>query len=117
DRIEVTNPGNSLIEVDRIIDDRRSRNEQLAMSITLLHGSVAGRSRPPAFAFMRDEGTLAALARACGLARRQQWPPRSSAALWSVSAARHRSLACSGRYRPPPTHANCNQIPATSPCG
>jgi hypothetical protein len=45
---------------------------------TLLHGSVAGRSRPPAFAFMRDEGTLAALARACGLARRQQWPPRSS---------------------------------------
>src|SRR5438309_9747758 len=48
---------------------------------------------------MRDEGTLAALARACGSARRQQWPPRSSAALRSVSAARHRSLACSGRYR------------------
>src|SRR6184192_2675120 len=56
---------------------------------------------------MRDEGTPAALARACGLARRQQWPPRSSAALWSASAARHRSLACSGRYRPPPGHANC----------
>src|SRR5467141_2395371 len=85
------------------------------MFVTLLHGSVAGRSRPPAFAFMRDEGTLAALARACGLARRQQWPPRSSAALWSVSAARHRSLACSGRYRPPPGHANCNQMPAASP--
>jgi hypothetical protein len=81
----------------------------------LLHGSVAGRSRPPAFAFMRDERTPAALARACGLARRQQWPPRSSAALWSVSAARHRSLACSGRYRPPPGRANCNQIPAASP--
>lgn len=30
DRIEVTNPGNSLIEVDRIIDERRSRNEKLA---------------------------------------------------------------------------------------
>src|SRR5439155_17399918 len=68
---------------------------------TLLHGSVAGRSRPPAFAFMRDEGTLAGQARACGSARWQQWPPRSSAALWSVSAARRRSLACSDRYRPP----------------
>jgi ATP-dependent DNA helicase RecG len=30
DRIEVSNPGNSLIAIDRIIDDRRSRNEQLA---------------------------------------------------------------------------------------
>lgn len=30
DRIEVTNPGNSLIELDRIIDERRSRNEKLA---------------------------------------------------------------------------------------
>jgi predicted HTH transcriptional regulator len=29
-RIEVINPGNSLIEVDRIIDERRSRNEKLA---------------------------------------------------------------------------------------
>src|SRR3984893_9834641 len=88
----------------------------LEVPFTLLHGSVAGRSRPPAFAFMRDEGTLAALARACGLARRQQWPPRSSADLWSASVARHRSLACSGRYRPPPGHANCNQTPAATPC-
>lgn len=30
DRIEVSNPGNSLIAVDRIIDERRSRNEKLA---------------------------------------------------------------------------------------
>jgi predicted HTH transcriptional regulator len=30
DRLEVTNPGNSLIEVDRIIDERRSRNEKFA---------------------------------------------------------------------------------------
>lgn len=30
DRIEVTNPGKSLIETDRIIDERRSRNERLA---------------------------------------------------------------------------------------
>src|SRR4029077_4984295 len=35
--------------------------------------------------------------------------------LWSASAARHRSLACSDRYRPPPGHANCNQIPAPLP--
>jgi hypothetical protein len=49
----------------------------------------------PAFAFMRDEGTPTALAPACGLARRQQWPSRSPAALWSASIARHRSLACS----------------------
>ena len=33
DRIEVTNPGNSLIEVDRIIDERRSRNEKLASAM------------------------------------------------------------------------------------
>jgi hypothetical protein len=44
-------------------------------------------------------------------------PPRSSTALRSVSAARHRALACSGRYRPPPRHANCNRRPAASPCG
>jgi ATP-dependent DNA helicase RecG len=37
DRIEVTNPGNSLIEVDRIIDDRRSRNEKLASVARGLH--------------------------------------------------------------------------------
>lgn len=30
DRVEVTNPGNSLISVHRIIDERRSRNEKLA---------------------------------------------------------------------------------------
>lgn len=30
DRIEVTNPGNSLVEVQRIIDERRSRNVKLA---------------------------------------------------------------------------------------
>lgn len=29
-RIEVSNPGNSLIEMDRILDERRSRNEKLA---------------------------------------------------------------------------------------
>lgn len=33
DRIEVINPGNSLIEVDRIIDERRSRNEKLASAM------------------------------------------------------------------------------------
>ena len=33
DRIEVINPGNSLIEVDRIIDERRSRNEKLASTM------------------------------------------------------------------------------------
>lgn len=30
DRIEIINPGNSLIDIDRIIDERRSRNEKLA---------------------------------------------------------------------------------------
>lgn len=35
-RIEVSNPGNSLVEVDRIIDERRSRNEKLASSMRLL---------------------------------------------------------------------------------
>jgi predicted HTH transcriptional regulator len=37
DRIEVSNPGNSLIAIDRIIDDRRSRNEQLATRMRELH--------------------------------------------------------------------------------
>ena len=36
DRVEVTNPGNSLIEVDRIIDERRSRNEKLAATMRQL---------------------------------------------------------------------------------
>jgi len=36
DRIEVTNPGNSLIEVARIIDERRSRNEKLAGTMRAL---------------------------------------------------------------------------------
>lgn len=36
DRIEVTNPGNSLIEVDRIIDERRSRNESLGAAMRTL---------------------------------------------------------------------------------
>jgi len=36
DRLEVTNPGNSLIDVDRIIDERRSRNEKLAFAMRLL---------------------------------------------------------------------------------
>ncbi len=36
DRIEITNPGSSLIEVDRIIDDRRSRNEKLAATMRAL---------------------------------------------------------------------------------
>lgn len=36
DRIEVSNPGNSLIEVDRIIDERRSRNEKLASAMRYL---------------------------------------------------------------------------------
>lgn len=35
-RMEVTNPGNSLISVDRIIDERRSRNEKLASSMRML---------------------------------------------------------------------------------
>jgi ATP-dependent DNA helicase RecG len=33
DRIEVTNPGNSLVELYRIIDERRSRNEKLAQAM------------------------------------------------------------------------------------
>jgi ATP-dependent DNA helicase RecG len=33
DRVEVTNPGNSLIEIDRIIDERRSRNEKFAAAM------------------------------------------------------------------------------------
>lgn len=33
DRIEITNPGNSLIDVDRIIDERRSRNEKFAAAM------------------------------------------------------------------------------------
>jgi ATP-dependent DNA helicase RecG len=33
DRIEVVNPGNSLIALDRIIDERRSRNERLAAAM------------------------------------------------------------------------------------
>jgi predicted HTH transcriptional regulator len=36
DRVEVTNPGNSLIPVDRIIDERRSRNEKLAKAMRYL---------------------------------------------------------------------------------
>ena len=36
DRLEVTNPGNSLIEVDRIIDERQSRNEKLASTMRFL---------------------------------------------------------------------------------
>lgn len=32
-RLEVTNPGNSLISTDRIIDERRSRNEKLAKAM------------------------------------------------------------------------------------
>jgi ATP-dependent DNA helicase RecG len=33
DRVEVTNPGNSLIAIDRIIDERRSRNEKFAAAM------------------------------------------------------------------------------------
>lgn len=33
DRVEIINPGNTLIEVDRIIDERRSRNEKLASAM------------------------------------------------------------------------------------
>ncbi len=36
DRIEVTNPGNSLIDIDRIIDERNSRNEKLASTMRVL---------------------------------------------------------------------------------
>ncbi|MFT2215450.1 ATP-binding protein [Rhizobium giardinii] len=32
-RIEVSNPGNSLISTDRILDERRSRNEKLAATM------------------------------------------------------------------------------------
>ena len=35
-RIEITNPGNSLIETDRMIDERRSRNEKLAAAMRTL---------------------------------------------------------------------------------
>src|SRR6516165_3058620 len=58
---------------------------------SLLHGSTAGRSQPPAATFMGGERTPAARVRACGLAWRWQWPPRSSDALRFVSAVRHRS--------------------------
>lgn len=37
DRVEITNPGNSLIAVDRIFDERRSRNEKLASAMRDLH--------------------------------------------------------------------------------
>lgn len=33
DRVEIVNPGNSLIDKDRIIDERRSRNEKLAKAM------------------------------------------------------------------------------------
>jgi predicted HTH transcriptional regulator len=33
DRVEIINPGNSLIKVDRMIDERRSRNEKIAKSM------------------------------------------------------------------------------------
>jgi len=33
DRMEVVNPGNSLIALDRVIDERRSRNEKLAAAM------------------------------------------------------------------------------------
>lgn len=35
-RIEVVNPGNSLIETDRMLDERRSRNEALATNLRFL---------------------------------------------------------------------------------
>ncbi|MCJ2138383.1 putative DNA binding domain-containing protein [Methylobacterium sp. J-026] len=35
-RVEISNPGSSLVEIDRIIDERRSRNEKLASSMRLL---------------------------------------------------------------------------------
>jgi hypothetical protein len=77
---------------------------------------------------MRDEGTPAALAPARGLARRRQWPSRSSAALWFASVARHRSLACSADIClhqgtaivtrcPPPAHpvGRCRHCAQTAP--
>lgn len=36
-RVEITNPGNSLIVPDRMLDERRSRNEKLASSMRDLH--------------------------------------------------------------------------------
>jgi len=36
DQVEVVNPGNSLVEIDRIIDERRSRNEKLGETMRLL---------------------------------------------------------------------------------
>jgi predicted HTH transcriptional regulator len=36
-RIEIVNPGHSLIELDRILDERRSRNVKLAASMRQLH--------------------------------------------------------------------------------
>jgi predicted HTH transcriptional regulator len=35
-RIEIINPGNSLIEIDRMLDERRSRNEKLAEAMRFL---------------------------------------------------------------------------------
>ena len=37
DRVEVTNPGNCLISTDRLLDERRSRNEKLAMMMRQLN--------------------------------------------------------------------------------
>lgn len=37
DRIEITNPGHSLINVDRILDERRSRNAKLALAMRHLN--------------------------------------------------------------------------------
>ena len=44
------------------------------MHATLLHGSTAGRSQPPAATFTGGERTPAGQARACGSERSQQWP-------------------------------------------
>jgi len=77
---------------------------------TLLQGSVAGEVGPPICIYERRRYS-GRPSSSIWLARRQQWPPRHLAALWSASVARHRSLACSGRYRPPPRHANCNGCP------
>src|SRR6516225_9042176 len=60
--------------------------QKLLLPHSLLHGSTAVRSQPPA---MGGERTPAARVRACGSAWRWQWPPRSSAAPGVRDATRH----------------------------
>jgi len=115
--IELPVPGaESITKRNRVLVRTARRTSLGIMRRHFVAGIRAGRSRPPAFAFMRDEGTPAAPSSSMRFSEATAMATSVICALWSASAARHRSRACSGRYRPPPRHANCNQIPAASPC-